>query len=146
MWTMPEHIAPDEITETLEKLRNILKDLGQLLIITPHRFSGPHDISGHFLKLGSKAEGLHLKEFDLKELASDAKKSNYSEILGYFINPRITEKIGLNIKPRKLWLKKSLLLEKIASFKIFSIMLRLNRNITKIIIALMFPNIIIAKK
>ncbi len=141
-----EHLAPDEIKEILIKLKNILKDNGQLLIITPHRFSGPHDISGHFTKLGSKAQGLHLKEFDLQELVSEVKECNYNSIFGYLFNPRITEKINISIRPNKLWLKKSLLLEKIFSFKIFNLALKLNRELTKVFIALMFPTIIIAKK
>ena len=141
-----EHIAPDEIKETLLKLKTILKDHGRLLIITPHQFSGPHDISGHFLKLGSKAQGLHLKEFNLHELVSDVKKCDYNRIYGYFINPRINELIKLNIKPRQLWLKKSLILEQIFNHKSLNWLLRINKKLTKLLIALMFPTIIVAQK
>lgn len=141
-----EHIAPDEIKDTLSKIRNILKDNGKLLIITPHRFSGPHDISGHFIKLGSKAQGLHLKEFDLEQLVREVKECNYGNIFGYLFNPRITEIINIYIKPNKLWLKKSMFLEKIFSFKIFNSALKLNKKLTKVFIALMFPTIIIAEK
>jgi len=141
-----EHIAPDEIKDILNKLKNILKNNGQLLIITPHRFSGPHDISGHFLKLGAKARGLHLKEFDLKGLVREVKECNYNSVSGYLVNPRLTEKIRIRLKPNKLWLKKSLVLEKLFNFKICNWILKINKTLTKILIAGMFPTIIIAKK
>ncbi|MDO8668798.1 MAG: glycosyltransferase [Candidatus Buchananbacteria bacterium] len=141
-----EHIAPDEMKATLLKLKNILTDKGRLLVITPHRFSGPHDISGHFLKLGSRAQGLHLKEFNLRELVRQMKESGYSKVSGYLFNPRIMEKFKIAAQPRMLWLKRSLLLEKMFDFKIFKSVLKLNRKLTKALIAVMFPTIIIAQK
>lgn len=141
-----EHIASDEIQEVLLKLKNILQDNGRLLIITPHRFSGPHDISGHFLKLGSKALGLHLNEFDLHQLASKVKECGYKNVSGYLFNPRLMGKMGILLKPNSLWLKKALFLEKIFNFKMLNNMLRLNRKLTKIIIALIFPTVIVAQK
>lgn len=141
-----EHIAPDEITDTLNNLKNILTEQGQLLIITPHRFSGPHDISGHFLKLGSPAQGLHLKEFDVHELVTDITKCHYSSMTSYLFNPRLLEKLHLHVLPHKLWLSKSLYLEKIFNYAFFQKFLKLNKILTKVIIAIMFPTIIIAKK
>ncbi|MFH2104992.1 MAG: hypothetical protein ABII72_02025, partial [Parcubacteria group bacterium] len=60
-----EHLNPDDVKFHLEALKNFLKDGCYYIIRTPHRFSGPHDVSKDFSK---EATGLHLKEYTYREL------------------------------------------------------------------------------
>lgn len=43
-----EHLHPDDAADQLRNLSRALKKGGRYVCITPHRFSGPHDVSKHF--------------------------------------------------------------------------------------------------
>jgi SAM-dependent methyltransferase len=75
-----EHIHPDELNEHLVDVRRALVKGGHYAIFTPNRFSGPHDISRRFSNV---AEGLHLKEYTVRELRRALKHAGYSKILHY---------------------------------------------------------------
>lgn len=75
-----EHIHPDELFEHLFDVRRALAKKGRYVIFTPNRFSGPHDISRHF---SHEAEGLHLKEYTVRELRKALKLTGYSQIRSY---------------------------------------------------------------
>lgn len=75
-----EHIHPDELNEHLVDVRRALVKGGHYAIFTPNRFSGPHDISRQFSNV---AEGLHLKEYTVRELRRALKHAGYSKILCY---------------------------------------------------------------
>lgn len=64
---MMEHVHPDDALEQLRQLYAALKRGGVYICITPHRLTGPHDISGAF---DVEASGLHLKEYTAGELAA----------------------------------------------------------------------------
>ncbi|MCX8042887.1 MAG: class I SAM-dependent methyltransferase [Desulfobacterota bacterium] len=60
-----EHLHPEDARAQLKELHRILTPGGKYLCITPHRLSGPHDISRYFDRC---ATGLHLKEYVISEL------------------------------------------------------------------------------
>lgn len=63
-----EHFHPDDLLTHLEHAHRILRPGGVYLFDTPHRSSGPHDLSRVFEF--DRAEFMHLKEYTYDELAS----------------------------------------------------------------------------
>lgn len=62
-----EHLHPDDASRQLREVYEALTPGGVYICSTPHRFSGPHDISGHF---GDEARGFHLREYTYGDLCS----------------------------------------------------------------------------
>lgn len=62
-----EHLHPDDAKAQLQSICRALKQGGVYLCITPHRYSGPHDISRYF---DTQATGFHLREYTYGELRS----------------------------------------------------------------------------
>ena len=75
-----EHLHPDDVIEHLLNIKKSLKEKGLYIIKTPHRFSGPHDISKFFTKTPT---GLHLKEYTYTELIALAKEAKFFKIKSY---------------------------------------------------------------
>jgi SAM-dependent methyltransferase len=75
-----EHLHPDDAYEQLQDVYKTLGKDGIYIIITPHRYSGPHDISKHFDRV---ATGFHLKEYRNKELAALLRRVGFSGIGNY---------------------------------------------------------------
>lgn len=75
-----EHIHPEEVFDHLVDVRRALAEGGNYVIFTPNRHSGPHDISRRF---SNSAEGLHLKEYTVRELRRALKHAGYSKITHY---------------------------------------------------------------
>jgi SAM-dependent methyltransferase len=63
-----EHFHPDDLLTHLDNARRILRPGGRYLFDTPHRSSGPHDLSRVFEF--DRAQFMHLKEYTYEELAS----------------------------------------------------------------------------
>ena len=62
-----EHLHPDDAYEQLRNICATLAPGGAYVCVTPNRLNGPHDISRRF---SDHAEGFHLKEYTITELAS----------------------------------------------------------------------------
>lgn len=60
-----EHLHPDDAAAQLGEILRALRPGGLYICTTPHRFSGPHDISKYFETV---ARGFHLKEYNYREL------------------------------------------------------------------------------
>jgi SAM-dependent methyltransferase len=60
-----EHLHPDDAAEQLRGICRALVPGGLYVCTTPHRFSGPHDISQYF---DAHATGFHLKEYTCRDL------------------------------------------------------------------------------
>jgi SAM-dependent methyltransferase len=60
-----EHLHPDDAAAQLGEIRRTLAPGGRYVCITPHRYSGPHDISKYF---SDEPSGFHLKEYTYREL------------------------------------------------------------------------------
>ncbi|MGE0384294.1 MAG: class I SAM-dependent methyltransferase [Gammaproteobacteria bacterium] len=61
-----EHLHPDDVHGHLRAVHEVLRPGGLVVILTPHRFTGPHDISRGF---DDVATGFHLHEYTSAELA-----------------------------------------------------------------------------
>jgi SAM-dependent methyltransferase len=75
-----EHLHPDDAREQLQNVYEALKPGGRYVCITPHRLSGPHDISRHFDRV---ATGFHLKEYTPGELARLLRRAGFRRVRVY---------------------------------------------------------------
>lgn len=73
-----EHLHPDDAELHFRGIARALAPGGMYVFRTPHRFTGPHDISGHFTK--GDAEGFHLKEWTYGELNATLIRCGYSRV------------------------------------------------------------------
>lgn len=74
-YQMLEHLHPEDMDHHFATVFQMLKPGGRYVFSTPHRFSGPHDISRHFSDVPL---GFHLKEWTYRELAAVACQTGFS--------------------------------------------------------------------
>ena len=139
-----EHIIPDTVISILKKCWGMLLNNSSIIILTPHKYSGPHDISYHFLPLGSKAEGFHFKEYSFSELAGLLKKAGFMEILGYPLFLGYYKKIDLH--PSTWAARKAEFLEKVMERTVLRNILKIDRRLTVRMVSILFPGICIGVK
>lgn len=70
-----EHLHPEDMAGHFQLIRRVLKPGGRYVFSTPHRFSGPHDVSAHF---SDTPEGFHLKEWTYRELRAVIAEAGFS--------------------------------------------------------------------
>lgn len=70
-----EHLHPDDIAPHFEIARRVLKSGGVYVFDTPHRYSGPHDISAFFT---DKLECFHFQEWTHREMRPLLKRHGFS--------------------------------------------------------------------
>jgi len=75
-----EHLHPDDIALHFELAHRLLRPGGLYIFATPHRYSGPHDISRFF---SDEPQGFHLKEWTYGELARVAQAAGFSRWHSY---------------------------------------------------------------
>ena len=141
-----EHIVPDELADTLRQCFDLLKEGGLLYIVTPHRFAGPHDVSRYVLPLGAKADGFHFHEYKVREMVEVLRGHNFTRIHTYPFHPALVAAFGRSVAPFGWALYKSLFLEQLFAFRPLRLCLRLNRSLTRAIVAACFPAVVVAKK
>jgi 2-polyprenyl-3-methyl-5-hydroxy-6-metoxy-1,4-benzoquinol methylase len=141
-----EHLVPDETPDILAKCHEMLGEQGYLVVLTPHTFSGPHDVSKHFLPFGAKAEGFHLKEFSFTDMDEFLRRAGFQDVLGFPFHPRLLGRYHLTPKPSKWAARKSMMLEKIAQRGPLPKLLRLGRTSARIVTALAFPAVAVGAK
>jgi len=76
-----EHFHPEETKDHFQLVYDLLKNSGSYLFKTPHRFSGPWDVSRYF---SNTAEGFHLKEWTYTELIKLMKRIGFRDIKTYY--------------------------------------------------------------
>lgn len=84
-----EHIHEDDTRHHFEVVHRILKKGGSYVFRTPHKFTGPHDISKFF---SYEPEGFHLKEWTYTEITKLIMEADYASFRTYW-NAK-----GLNIR------------------------------------------------
>jgi 2-polyprenyl-3-methyl-5-hydroxy-6-metoxy-1,4-benzoquinol methylase len=146
MDSVVEHMVPDTVEEVLAKCHSLLKTNGYIIILTPHKFAGPHDISALFLPLGAKSEGLHFEEYSFSDLERLLKRTGFPEVLGFPIHPRLFRGGSFFTKPSCWAAKKAKTFETWAQKKYFKKVISINRTFTRSIVAILFPCIAIGKK
>jgi SAM-dependent methyltransferase len=75
-----EHICPDEISDYLAHFHRLLSPGGKLVTITPNWLLRPLDATALFCPPRTKAQGLHLKEYRLSEVARLLKKAGFRQV------------------------------------------------------------------
>jgi SAM-dependent methyltransferase len=75
-----EHLHPADIDIHMRSAKRILKPHGKYIFRTPHRYSGPHDVSMYF---SDEPEGFHLKEWTYGEIGKLLKEIGYSRFDAY---------------------------------------------------------------
>lgn len=81
-----EHLHPEDTADHFRLLHRLLKPGGVYLLRTPHRLTGPHDVSRYF---SERAEGFHLKEWTYGELLALLQEQGFSSIKTYWFGKRI---------------------------------------------------------
>ena len=82
-----EHLHPDDLLDHLRGAKAILKPGGAYMFDTPHRGTGPHDLSQ---VLGySRPRFMHLKEYDYPELGAALDAAGYGKIKAIFVRRNI---------------------------------------------------------
>ena len=117
-----EHLHPDDAEAQLRQIVRAMAPGGRYICVTPHRFSGPHDISCLFDR---EARGFHMKEYTYGELRRLFLRAGFAEIgvlAGlrgrHYRMPRLIVSMlegGLRVLPHGLrrWLSRSLLLRRL---------------------------------
>lgn len=132
-----EHVYPDCVSNVLNKCYNMLNKVGYIMIITPHKFSGPHDISYHFVPLGSKSQGFHFREYSFSEVYEMLKSAGFQQVLGFPLYPGYYPRLG---RRPSLWAaEKARFFEKVAQMPLFAKALKVNRRLTVRVVATLFP-------
>ena len=70
-----EHLHPDDVRPHFDIVHRLLKPGGWYVFDTPHRFSGPHDISVVF---GSELVGFHFQEWTLGDMRRHLRQCGFS--------------------------------------------------------------------
>ena len=95
---------PDDHLDHLKGVYSILAPGGRYLVLVPHRFSGPHDVSWVFGE--DRAVGMHLKEYTYKEMIEACKSAGFRSV--YVFPPTKLRKIIALISGKNSWLKNNL--------------------------------------
>jgi SAM-dependent methyltransferase len=72
-----EHLHEDDTPRHLNAVHRHLRKGGRYIIVTPNRYSGPHDISAGFSRV---ARGFHLKEWTYRELERILRAAGFTQI------------------------------------------------------------------
>ena len=72
-----EHLHPDDARDQLKSIYKAIAAGGLYILITPHRFCGPHDVSKFFDRI---ATGFHLKEYTVSELSKLLTQAGFSTV------------------------------------------------------------------
>lgn len=70
-----EHLHPEDVDPHFQMARRVLKPGGVYVFDTPHRYTGPHDISAHFT---DRLECFHFQEWTHREMRQLLKKHGFS--------------------------------------------------------------------
>ena len=75
-----EHLHPDDAVEQMGEACRVLKPGGRLVLLTPNKVNGPHDVSFGFSAVPA---GLHLKEYGAREIAVLLRSVGFASIRAY---------------------------------------------------------------
>lgn len=75
-----EHLHPDDVELHFRLIHRILRPGGMYIFSTPHRFSGPHDVSVFF---SDTPQGFHFQEWTHFEIRDLVRKLGYSSWHNY---------------------------------------------------------------
>ena len=82
-----EHLHPQDAERHVAVVFRVLRPGGVYVCRTPHRLSGPTDISGHF---DTQATGFHLKEYTLREMRRLFRSAGFTPLR---LKPRLLNRV-----------------------------------------------------
>jgi SAM-dependent methyltransferase len=87
-----EHLHPEDLTTHLESVHRILVENGRYIFRTPHRFTGPYDVS-RVLKF-DEPQGMHLKEYTYQELTAIVKQAGFDQVAYAFVPAKLRSRLS----------------------------------------------------
>ncbi len=93
-----EHFHPDDLITHFQHALRILKPGGQYILTTPHKGTGPHDLSKLF-GLDEPA-CFHLREYNYTELFEMLTQSGFADIRAIFPPSRLFKLVGITWESR----------------------------------------------
>lgn len=87
-----EHLHPDDTRHHFKTVYRLLKPGGAYVFRTPHRLTGPHDVSRYF---SERAEGFHLKEWTYGELADLLADLGFGAVRAYWFGKGLRLRLPL---------------------------------------------------
>ncbi len=101
-----EHICPDEISDYLDKIYELLMPGGQLVTITPNWLLRPSDVTGDFCPARTEANGLHLKEYRLAEVTTLLKQAGFRHVATpLVVSRKRIYQLGGGFRMGKAWIE-----------------------------------------
>lgn len=93
-----EHLHPDDLHAHCANAHAILKPGGAYMFNTPHRYSGPEDISEIFGM--TRSQCFHLREYTYTELAAALRAAGFSKLQAVYVAPkRLRARVRLADRP-----------------------------------------------
>jgi len=83
-----EHLHPEDIDAHFQMVKRVLKPGGAYIFDTPHRYTGPHDISRHF---SETPQGFHFQEWTFGDMSRVLDRAGFS---GWFVYRRGRPRFG----------------------------------------------------
>lgn len=88
-----EHLHPEDVDAHFSLARRLLKPGGVYVFDTPHRYSGPHDVSRHF---GNTLQCFHFQEWTYREMRKLLVKNGFAKTCMYRAGkPRLSKALNL---------------------------------------------------
>jgi SAM-dependent methyltransferase len=75
-----EHLHPEDVDAHFAMVRRLLKSGGVYVFDTPHRYSGPHDVSRHF---GNTLQCFHFQEWTYRDMRQLLARHGFSQSYVY---------------------------------------------------------------
>jgi SAM-dependent methyltransferase len=72
-----EHLVPEDAKTHLSQVYTVLKPKGRLIVVTPNRLTGPHDITRKLFPGHKEPLGFHLNETTCAELVRQLKQAGF---------------------------------------------------------------------
>jgi 2-polyprenyl-3-methyl-5-hydroxy-6-metoxy-1,4-benzoquinol methylase len=82
-----EHLHPDDLDSHLRSARSLLVPGGRYAFATPHRLTGPHDVS-KVLELDAPG-GMHLREYRNIEMVRALRQAGFHRVRSVQYSPRL---------------------------------------------------------
>jgi len=88
-----EHLHIDDAEWHFKMIADVLAPGGYYVFRTPHRFTGPHDVSMYFTN--GEPEGFHMKEWTYRELRPVLRRTGYGKMSAAWRAKGITVRVPL---------------------------------------------------
>jgi ubiquinone/menaquinone biosynthesis C-methylase UbiE len=87
-----EHMHPQDVPRHFAESHRVLRPGGLLIVETPNQRTGPQDISRGFAPV---AEGLHLKEWSVRELIQQFQEAGFVRPRGLLVSPFLARRCAV---------------------------------------------------